>query len=95
MNGSVITAMELRRAIGDILNRIEYTRERFIVKRKGKPVAAIIAIEDLEHLERLEAEREIEMLRLAKKAADEMGTVPFQELIEEYQELHGERLELP
>lgn len=95
MTAVAISSMQLRKSIGDILNRVQYTGERFIVERKGDAVAAIVPVELLEQLERLEAEQEIELLRLAKLAAAAEGTVPFTTLVEQYQALHGEPLHLP
>ena len=37
-----------------VINRVAYKRERIILHRRGKDVAAIIPIEDLRRLERLE-----------------------------------------
>ena len=36
-----ITATELARSLSDILNRIQYRGERFVVERNGKPIATI------------------------------------------------------
>jgi prevent-host-death family protein len=36
-----ITATELARRLSDVLNRIRYRGERFIVERNGEPVAAL------------------------------------------------------
>jgi len=87
--------MNLRKQIGDILNRVCYAGDRFIVERRGKPVAAIVSVEELARLERMEQEREVEMMLLAKVAAAGEGVVPFETLVEQYEGLHGERLELP
>ena len=95
MSTATISAMNLREQIGDILNRVSYAGERFIVERRGKPVAAIVSVDELEHLEHMELEREVEMMRLAKIAAAREGVVPFEALVEQYEALHGERLELP
>ena len=95
MGTVTISAMNLREQIGDILNRVRYAGERFIVERRGKPVAAIVSVDELEHLERMELEREVEMMRLAKIAAAREGVVSFEALVERYEALHGERLELP
>ena len=95
MSTVTISAMNLREQIGDILNRVRYAGDRFIVERRGKPVAAIISVDELEHLERMELEREVEMMRLAKIAAAREGVVPFEALVEQYEALYGERLELP
>ncbi len=63
-----ISAMQLRASIGDVLNRIQYRGERVVVERKGEPVAAIIGVADLQRLETLEAERELELVAMAKSA---------------------------
>ena len=62
-----ISAMQLRASIGDVLNRIQYRGERVVVERKGEPVAAIIGVADLRRLETLEAERELELVAMAKE----------------------------
>ena len=45
-----ISAADLHLKVGEILARIRYTGERFIIERRGVPVAAIISINDLETL---------------------------------------------
>jgi prevent-host-death family protein len=95
MSQVTVSAMNLRDRIGDILNQVHYGKERFVIERRGEPVAAIVSIEELERLERLEQEYEIELLRLAKIAAEREGIVPFSRLVEQYERLHGESLELP
>lgn len=46
-----ITAAELHQRVGDILARIRYTGERVVIERPGKPIAAVVSIEDLERLQ--------------------------------------------
>lgn len=36
-----ITATELARSLSDILNRVRYRRESFLIERAGEPVAAL------------------------------------------------------
>ncbi len=36
-----ITATELARKLGDVLGRIRYRADRFVIERNGEPVAAI------------------------------------------------------
>jgi len=45
-----IRASEVRNRIGDILARVRYGGEHIVVERRGQPVAAIIGIEEYEHL---------------------------------------------
>jgi prevent-host-death family protein len=90
-----ISAMQLRASIGDVLNRIQYRGERVVVERKGEPVAAIIGVADLQRLETLEAERELELVAMAKELLAREGSVPYSTLLDQYTALYGESLELP
>ncbi len=36
-----ITATELSRKLSDVLNRVHYRRERFVVERNGEPIATL------------------------------------------------------
>lgn len=89
---TVVSSMDLRHRIGEILARILYTGERFIIKRRDQPVAALISVQDLQLLEKLEEERDIQILRLAKDTSERL--VPFDELVAQYERLYGEKLEL-
>lgn len=37
-----ITATELAKSLSDVLNRVRYRGERFIIERSGEPVATLI-----------------------------------------------------
>jgi antitoxin (DNA-binding transcriptional repressor) of toxin-antitoxin stability system len=43
---NTITATELVRGLGDVLARIRYRRESFIVERNGRAVARMVPVED-------------------------------------------------
>lgn len=49
-----INTNEARKEFADNINRVAYGHERLTITRHGKPVAAIISVEDLEFLEELE-----------------------------------------
>jgi prevent-host-death family protein len=71
----------------DVVNRAAYAKERTIVSRRGKDLAAVIPIDDLRLLERL-AQEEIDRLdledaRAALKEAKEKGTTPLRDLMRE------------
>jgi prevent-host-death family protein len=51
---SKLSASEARQNFSDISNRVAYGRERVVVHRGNKPVAAIMPIEDFDFLEELE-----------------------------------------
>ena len=49
-----VSVVEARRMLSELLGRVAYARERVVVERKGKPMAALVSIEDLQRLEALE-----------------------------------------
>src|SRR2546423_9753793 len=61
--GEIMATITTRAAgedFGALLERVESGKERIIVQRDDRPVAAVIPIEDLERLERLIQEEEDE-----------------------------------
>ncbi|MBI2478466.1 MAG: type II toxin-antitoxin system Phd/YefM family antitoxin [Planctomycetia bacterium] len=62
-----VSIREVRDNLADVLNRASYRGERIILERRGKPVAAIVSIEDVELLERLENEADLKAVRKARK----------------------------
>jgi len=91
-----LSISKAREEFPEVLNRAAYGKERTIVSRRGKDLAAVIPIEDLRLLERLareEVERlDIEDARAALQEAKEKGTIPLRELM---QELGDSRSGLP
>ena len=39
-----ITATDLAKSLSDVLNRVRYRGERFLVERNGEPVAAVLPV---------------------------------------------------
>jgi len=76
------TTSTARAAFADIVSRAEYAGERTIVHRRKKPVAAIVPVEDLECLRRLEDEID---LAAARKAIREKGeNIPWSVIKKEF-----------
>ena len=51
---TTISAEKARNSFSELISHTAYSKERVIVTRNGKKMAAIVSIEDLELLERLE-----------------------------------------
>jgi prevent-host-death family protein len=47
---------EAKSRFSELLNRAAYGRERFVIRKRGKPVAAIVSTEDLTRLEQPQPE---------------------------------------
>jgi len=45
----------IKARLSEFIGRVAYGRERLLVLRRGKPVAALVSVEDLRRLEALEA----------------------------------------
>ncbi len=70
-----LTASSARQNFADLVNRAAYGRERIVVHRREKPVAAVIPIEDLRLLEKLEDEID---LKAARESLKEPGAIPWE-----------------
>ncbi len=96
-----VSIAEVKRSISTLVNRVAFGGERIILTSRGRPKAALVSIEDLRKLERLErAESSLYAERKAAlamaKAVREMtlarrGGIPFPDVAEEIHKLREER----
>ena len=73
---------KVRDNLADTLNRVAYGGERVVLERHGKGIAALVPLEDLALLEKLEDDED---LRAARKARKEKGGIS----LENYRKKHG------
>lgn len=80
-----IKTHKARDEFGSVVNRVAYGKERIVLVRRNKPMAAIIPMEDLHLLERLiESEEDRIDLEEARKALAEPGeNTPLDQFMEE------------
>jgi prevent-host-death family protein len=71
---STINAKQVRKELSETLNKVKYTHDRISITKYGKPVAALIPIEDLEFLEEIEEELD---RRAIDEALAEQGDDPY------------------
>jgi prevent-host-death family protein len=75
---TTISTVDARKKFADIVNKVAYGTEKFIFTRRGKKIAALVSIEELELLQQIEDYIDIED---AKKALAEPGdNIPAQEI---------------
>jgi antitoxin Phd len=77
-----MNVVDIRNNLADAINRVAYAGERIILERRGKGVAALVSIEDLELLQEMEDQADI---RAAKKALKEKGGIS----LEDFKKKHG------
>ena len=54
---AMLNTHEFKARLSEFLGRVAFTRERLVVTRHGKPVAAVVSMDDLRRLEALDANR--------------------------------------
>jgi prevent-host-death family protein len=65
-----ISAADARKKFANIINRVAYGKESFVLTRRGEALAAIVSIEDLKLLQEIEEQVDIDD---AWKARNEPG----------------------
>jgi prevent-host-death family protein len=82
-----LNVSKAREEFPEVVNRAAYGKERTIVSRRGKDLAAVIPMDDLRLLERLAREEmdriDLEDAHAALKEAEEKGNMPLRDLMRE------------
>jgi prevent-host-death family protein len=68
-----VTCTQAREHFDDLLERAVKLKERQVLTRRGKPVAALIPIEDLNFLEAIEDQLDSEDFQRAKEEFERSG----------------------
>lgn len=69
-----------RMKFSQLVSKAEFAKERTVLHRRKKPVAAIVPIEDLKWIEHLERIEEKEDIRDAKKALRSKKRISLEEV---------------
>lgn len=72
-----MSIVDFRNQLADPINRVMYQGERVVLERRGKDVAAVVSIEDLALLEKLEDEIDV---KAARAALRERGEIPWEQV---------------
>ena len=78
-----LSVSEAREEFSEVINQVSYTGRRVILHRRGKALAAIIPVGDLEVLEAIEDSIDIESAQKALKEAKKKGTISWANLKKE------------
>lgn len=78
-----ITTADARKKFSNIINRVAFGKESFVLTRRGEPIAALVSMEELKLLQELQDQIDIDD---AWKAKNEPGEpIPWEELKKELQ----------
>ena len=83
MTTTVMNTAEAKEQFGDLINRVVHSKERVILTRRGKEVAAIIPFEDLDILQNSQDKSDLHDAIEALKEARHTGTISLDKLKED------------
>ena len=78
---TTVSTSKARDDFAEMINKVAYLGERVVLGRHGKPIAAIIPIDDLAFLEELENRMDVEAAKRALAESDER--IPYEKLRQE------------
>lgn len=81
---SSITVAKAKDQFSDLLRRAEHGGERLVIHRHGKPVAALLPMNDLRRIEALEDEEDVRDARAALAEAEVKGTIPLETVLKRH-----------
>ena len=83
MTVTILNTLEAKEQFADLINRVAHSKERVILTRRGKEIAAIIPIEDLVLLQESQDSQDLREAIEALKEARHAGTITLQTLKED------------
>jgi prevent-host-death family protein len=83
---TTLTATQARRQLPEMLNRAAYGGERIAIERRGKVLAAVVPVEDLELLQRLEDEHGLREAKKAIRDYEKHGGIAWEDLKKQLQD---------
>ena len=75
-----VSVSEARETFAELVNRAAYRHERVLVARRGRPVAAIVPIEDVELLERMEDQLDLQDAIEALNDPENAKPIPWEDV---------------
>lgn len=83
MSITSINSIDAKEEFSELLNRVAHNRERIIITRRGKEIAVLIPIEDMQLLQDSQNKNDLQDATDALKEARHQGTITLEELKEE------------
>jgi len=83
MTVTILNTSDAKEQFADLISRVSHNKERVILTRRGKEIAAIIPLEDLKLLHESEDRQDIQEATQALKEARSEGMVTLDQLKED------------
>ena len=76
-----ISTADARKKLSNIMNRVAFGKETFVLTRRGEALAALVSVEDLKLLQEIEERLDVEDAWVARSEPEE--TIAWEELKKE------------
>jgi prevent-host-death family protein len=77
---SELPITDARDDLAEVVNRVAYGHERVRLTRRGKPLAAVVSIEDVELLEQLDDQADVDAMRQALADPANAEPIPWEQV---------------
>lgn len=78
-----ISTVAARRNLSELINRVAYAKDRVLLSRRNRPLAAIVPIEDIALLEEIEDREDLKAARAAISKAKRKDIKSWKQLKKE------------
>jgi prevent-host-death family protein len=82
MTTTSISTADAKEEFSELVNRVTHNKERIILTRRGKEIAAIVPLEDLLMLQKSQSKNDLDEAVEALQEARNQGTMTLEELKE-------------
>ena len=83
MTTSFINTVEAKEQFTDLINRVAHNKERIILTRRGKEIAAVVSLEDFKLILTSQDKHDLQEAIDALKEARQVGTTSLENIKEE------------
>ncbi len=80
---TTMTTVDAKEKLTDLLNHVSHSKERVVLVRRGKPIAAMVPLEDFDFLEATQNKLDLHDAIDALKEAKSAGSVTLEKFKEE------------
>ena len=82
-SSEAITTVAARQNFSELINRVAYGKDRVLLTRRSRPLAAVVPMEDIALLEEIEDRDDLKTARAALREVKRKGTIPWTRLKKE------------
>lgn len=75
-----INTIDAKEEFSELIHRVSHNKERIVLLRRGKEVAAIVPLEDLHHIQQTESKNDLKDAVEALQEARTLGTLSLDDL---------------